>query len=128
MDLQKLSVFDHASEGYNHQCALNMSLRTDLLKKSSPIISNSVDRDLINAARVANGGSLKVVWNESDHWNLGVDLDGISNFSRDRKILIERGIMPFHNTETTLAEVVPEDTLEFIRTLEKHAANHVYMV
>tara|TARA_R110002126_G_scaffold141639_2_gene286755 strand:- start:4881 stop:5669 length:789 start_codon:yes stop_codon:yes gene_type:complete len=128
LELQKLSTFNHASPGYAHQCALNMSLRTDLLKRSRPAATNSVDRDLINAARTANGGEIKVVWNDSENWQLGVDLDGISNFSRDRKILIDQGITPFEDTEAVLSDVVSAEMLEFIGSLEQYAANHRYMV
>jgi len=128
LELKKLSVFDHSLKGYKHQCALNMSLRTNLIKQCRPIISNSVDRDLINAARQASGGALKVVWNESDNWKLGVDLDGISNFSKDRKLLISRGITPFENTKAKLSEVVPLDILSFIESLENLAKNHIYNI
>ena len=68
------------------------------------------------------------MWNNSENWKLGVDLDGISNFSRDRKILIDQGITPFEDTEAVLADVVPAEMLEFIGSLEQYAANHRYMV
>ncbi len=128
LELKKMSLFDYNSPNYNHPCALNMALKTSLLKQSSIRISNSVDRDLFDAATIANNEKLKVVFNDSENWKLGVDLDGISNFSKDRKILIQRDILPFKNVAANLCDVVPKNVFKYIKSLEKHSIGHKYIV
>lgn len=124
------SCFMHTRNGkVPHPCALNMAVRTDLLKKLKPEhVKRSVDFYIFKELTELKGSPLKVGWTQTENWKFGLDTNGLNNISRERGEMIKNNTPPFEATEATLSDVVPEDIQDFIHKLRKEAITHEYII
>lgn len=130
---EEYAIFDYklysksrSSTQYQHPCALNMSIKTSLIKKiSTSDVERSVDGFIFNDLTEKKGDILKVGWNHSNNWKLGLDSDGLNNISRKRTLLIKERIPPFRAAaqEEIIENYIPLDIMIRLRECKETAEN-----
>lgn len=121
----KMVLFNKDHPLYDHRCALNMAIRTTLVKDLPPeFIPSGVDSWLFRTCEKMKGQPLSVQSNESDNWKLGVDVHGFNKISRDRGSMIMNIDPPFEASERALEGLVPDYIAQFIRDLKIKAGNN----
>jgi len=110
---------------YQHKCALNMAIRTELVKQL-PIhqVPSGVDSWLFNVCTAIKGHDLHVENNNSDNWQKGVDIHGLNKISVDRGQMILEVTEPFERSDKTLDDLVPEYIAKFIRSKKESVADN----
>ena len=121
---KKGAIFDHSlcfistGQGHKqHKCALNMAIKTSLIKKLFQArgvhAMRGVDGFLFRTLASLKGSSLKVEWNRSNNWKLGFDTDGLNNISWDRTFYIRDGRPPFKKLPDgeKVEDYIPADIL-----------------
>tara|TARA_R110002020_G_scaffold52917_1_gene148411 strand:- start:611 stop:1396 length:786 start_codon:yes stop_codon:yes gene_type:complete len=112
---EKVVLFDH--DLYNHPCALNMAVRTELIRKIPPNTRKaSVDSWLYKTFTEAKGKKLNVHFNQSDNWKLGLDTHGLNTISKDRTDMINETVPPFTDTKTKLEDIVPTEVSQLLHS------------
>lgn len=102
----------------NAQTALNMAVRTDLIRDlPSEDRRSGIDGWMYKCAQDAKGEPLKVHEDTSDAWGGALDTHGFNNISHKRgKLIAERGKM-FYACEVELKELLPLDVAERLQTM-----------
>jgi hypothetical protein len=116
---EKVVLFDY--ELYNHPCALNMAVRTGLMKEIPPNgRKSSVDSWLYKTFTEAKGKKLNVHFNKSDNWKLGVDTHGLNAISTDRTNMINGAEPPFRDTEVKIENITPPQVSRLLLDSKEH--------
>jgi len=113
----------------SHPCALNMAIRTNLLKRIPPTkVRRGVDGHIYSELQLIKGEPLNVGWLESDNWKLGLDTHGLNNISRLRGRMIVKNKPPFEETTATISDIVPSQIQDFLNKLRVDALEHKYKI
>ena len=124
---EKIVLFDH--DLYNHPCALNMAVRTGLMKKIPPNTrKSSVDSWLYRTFTESKGKEINVYFNKSDNWKLGVDTHGLNTISKDRTNMINRTVPPFRDTEIKIDDILPREVSRHLLDSKEHVVTNQRLI
>lgn len=106
----------------NYPTALNMAVRTQLLRNLPPYgPGKGVDRWLFNNATIAKGQPLRVEVDKTDGWLHSLDTHSFNNISMNRGKKIAHVRFPFKPCPPTLriADMLPPDIVERLQQITK---------
>jgi hypothetical protein len=117
--MKKEILYDFSLNPHQHPCALNMAIRTNLIKKIKPAQKRAgVDYWLYNEGKKLKS-DFKPMLNTSDNWKLGADTNGYNNISinRARNFKSEIPKNPFRATEIKIKDCLPEYIIKKLNVL-----------
>ena len=110
---------------YQHKCALNMAIRTELIRQlPSEQVPAGVDSWLFRTCTALKGSELEVKNNDSGNWRRGVDIHGLNKISLDRGQMILDVVPPFEHSDEELDDLVPDQVADFIRSKKESAKDN----
>ena len=116
---EAIGVFSHDLylDGYAHPCAVDMVIKTELVKSlpADPLRLNRVDGWLFSQATAKKGSPLTIGLNKSESWRKGLYTDGANNISKSRGLRYTRESAeppfrkPLNEEASDIYDIVPAD-------------------